>query len=382
MQTVLKCLRTAWLLTMMVLFMCPASEAAGEKKRKPPLSIAEQGNFFVGGTYNTDGQITGQMFVEFQIPRSRKHKYPLVFVHGGAQMGQAWWQTPDGREGWAPYFLRRGYAVYVADQAARGRSPYHSAYGPLADPPNALRAQQMFTAHELYNFWPAARLHTRWVGKGVKGDPVFEQFLRSQAAGLTNGLVQETLTADGLVALLDKIGPSILIPHSQPGAPAWLVADRRPNLVKALVQLEPGGPPVARDGPPGFQAEATFAWGLTSNPITYSPPASDPSQLRFAALPKEPEVATCWLQADPPRRLPNLQKVPILLLTSPSGYNSWWDPCTSKFLTQARVDHTWLKLQDSGIQGNGHFMFIEENSDEVAAVVLKWIEENLRTEKQ
>jgi pimeloyl-ACP methyl ester carboxylesterase len=193
------------------------------------------------------------------------------------------------------------------------------------------------------------------VGKGDKGDPVFDQFLRSQAAGLTNGLVQETLTADGWVALLDKIGPAILMPNSQPGAAGWLVADRRPNLVKALVRLEPGGPPVASDGPPGFETEPTFEWGLTRNPVAYSPPASNPPQLRFVALPKEPEVATCWMQANPPRQLPNLQKVPILLLTSPSGYNSWRDPCTSKFLTQARVDHTWLKLQDIGIHGNGHF---------------------------
>ncbi|MBM3801724.1 MAG: hypothetical protein FJW26_05345 [Acidimicrobiia bacterium] len=371
----------AWVLMFPILFLHVAAGKA-DKARKPPLSIAEQGNFFVGGTYNASGQVAGQMFVEYQIPEKRTQPYPIVFVHGGAQMGQSWWQTPDGREGWAPYFLRRGYAVYVVDQAARGRSPYQPGLGPLHEPPNVLRAQQFFTAHERYNFWPSARLHTRWVGKGVQGDPVFEQFLRSQASGLANGLTQETLTADGLVALLDRIGPAVLMPHSQPGAPAWLVADRRPNLVKALVQLEPGGPPVIRDGPPGFDTEPTFAWGLTRNPITYSPPASDPAELKFVALPKEPEVATCWMQSDPPRQLPNLQKVPILLLTSPSGYNSWWDPCTSKFLTQARVNHTWLKLQDVGIHGNGHFMFIEDNSDEVAAVVLGWIEKTLRKGKR
>ena len=39
------------------------------------------------------------------------------------------------------------------------------------------------------------------------------------------------LTRDALVALLDKIGPSILLTHSQAGAFTWPVADMRPGLV-------------------------------------------------------------------------------------------------------------------------------------------------------
>jgi pimeloyl-ACP methyl ester carboxylesterase len=178
-------------------------------------------------------------------------------------MGQGWWRTPDNREGWALFFLRRGFAVYVVDQPARGRSPYDSTLGPLNYPANALRAQQLWAAPERFNLWPQARLHTQWVGSAVPGDYTFDQFLKSQAAALATAALQERLTADALVALLDKIGPAILVPHSQPGAPAWLVADRRPKLVKALIQLEPGGPPVARDAPEGFASGPTFAWGLT-----------------------------------------------------------------------------------------------------------------------
>ncbi|SRR6266540_1785862 len=343
--------------------------------RGEPLVIAKQGNFFVGGNHNANDQIVGQMYVEYVVPQNRKHRYPIIFVHGGGQIGAGWNQTPDGREGWAPYFVRRGFAVYVVDQPARGRSAYHSQLGNLGDPANALRAQQLWAAHERFNLWPAAQLHTQWVGPAVDGDPTFEQFLASQSDAITTAVLQEQLTADGLVALLDRIGPAILVPHSQPGAPAWLVLDRRPQLVKALVTIEPGGPPVFRDEPSAaFAVGPTFAWGLTRTPITYSPPVSDPSQLSFVPLPKDPGVATCWVQAEPVRQLPNLQTVPILLLSSPSGYNTAWDPCTSKFLTQAGVQHTWLRLQDVGIQGNGHFMFIERNSDEVAGVVLGWIE--------
>jgi hypothetical protein len=66
-----------------------------------------------------------------------------------------------------------------------------------------------------------------------------------------------------------------------------------------------------------------------------------------------------------------------VLLTSAAGYNTVWDPCTAKYLIQAGVPLTWVKLPERGIQGNGHFMFIERNSDRVAQLVLKLIENRL-----
>src|ERR1700722_13066113 len=87
---------------------------------KAPLIIKKEGNFFVGGTHNVGDQIVGQMYVEYRIPQNQKHSSPIIFVHGGGQIGVGWNETPDGREGWAPYFLRRGFPVYVVDQVARG----------------------------------------------------------------------------------------------------------------------------------------------------------------------------------------------------------------------------------------------------------------------
>jgi len=345
--------------------------AADDDDFHGPLTLNKQGNFFVAGAHNANDQIVGQMYVEYWIPQKQEHPFPIILVHGGGQIGAAWSQTPDGREGWVQFFVRRGFAVYVVDQTARGRSPYNSQLGSLSDPANSLRAQSLWAAIERFMLWPAARFHTQWVGPAVDGDPTFEQFLASQAQAMTAAAVQEELTAEGLVALVDKIGLSILVPHSQPGSAAWLVADRRPKLLKAIVTIEPGGPPVFRDEPHlAFPPSATF---LTRNPITYDPPVTSPSELSFVALPKEPEVSTCYVQAAPARRLPNVAKVPILYLSSPSGYNTAWDPCTTKYLTQAGVSYKWVHLQDIGIEGNGHFMFIEKNSDEVAGVVLDWI---------
>lgn len=44
-------------------------------------------------------------------------------------------------------------------------------------------------------------------------------------------------------ALLGRIGPAIVVTHSQSGALGWLLGDARPALVKAIVALEPSGPP-------------------------------------------------------------------------------------------------------------------------------------------
>ena len=56
----------------------------------PPLVIAKQGYFFVGGKYfeAQDGRfMSGQMYVEFQIPRKVTHRYPIVMFSGGGRSG-------------------------------------------------------------------------------------------------------------------------------------------------------------------------------------------------------------------------------------------------------------------------------------------------------
>ena len=62
------------------------------------------------------------MFVQYMLPANRKHKYPLVMIHGGGGQGTDWMQTPDGRDGWADYFVADGWDVYVVDRPGHGRS--------------------------------------------------------------------------------------------------------------------------------------------------------------------------------------------------------------------------------------------------------------------
>src|SRR5207248_8872400 len=66
----------------------------------------------------------GQMYVEVLTPRNPRHPFPLVLIHGAAQTATNWMGTPDGRPGWADFFVGQGYTVYMIDQPARGRSAW------------------------------------------------------------------------------------------------------------------------------------------------------------------------------------------------------------------------------------------------------------------
>jgi pimeloyl-ACP methyl ester carboxylesterase len=352
-----------------------------------PLMVAKQGYFFVGGQYYTapDGQfMKDQMYVEYQIPKHVTHPYPIVLVHGGGLTGTYMMGTPDDRPGWSTFFLANGYSIYVVDQTGRGKSAYHAdAYGPLSRG-NALGIQQRFSAFELYNMWPRAHLHTQWPGSGLIGDPTFDQFYASEVEGIASAAVQQSTIQAALAALLDRIGPAIVLTHSQSGPYGWLIADARPSLVKGLLQVEPSGPPLTTVtflGPPTWFTDGPVAlpWGITAIPITYSPAVTDPSQLVFVkqAVADNPDVIACWRQAAPVRQLPNLQHTPILMVTSDAGYHSAYDNCTSEYLTQAGVNNTHVYLGDVGIHGNGHMMMIEKNNLEIAAFMLNWLEQNV-----
>jgi len=72
----------------------------------------------------------------------------------------------------------------------------------------------------------------QWPGTALPDDPVTLRMVASYVPEIKDFTKQQFLNRDALVALLDKIGPSILLVHSQAGAFAWQVADASPALVK------------------------------------------------------------------------------------------------------------------------------------------------------
>lgn len=355
-----------------------------------PLVIARQGWFYAGGscveTAPGTSHVAGHMYVEFQIPHHQVCPFPIIMVHGGQQTGTNWTGTPDGREGWAQFFLRRGYAVYIVDQVARGRSAHNAPNrdGALA-PLDRAFADRRFIAPERSVKWPQAAQHTQWPGKAQPGDEAYDQFLASQFPSLADYKRQQELNGDALVALVDRIGPAILVTHSQSGAFGWIVADRRPEKLAALVALEPNGPP-ARDirntGAPDW-FEDTGRWkisGLGDVPLTFDPPLQDGESLHWEqeAAPQCAKCVRCWQQAAPARRLPNLARVRTVVVTADASYHTPYDHCTVQFLEQAGVDVEHIYLADRGITGTGHMLMIEKTSDAIAGVVHQWLQTSLK----
>jgi pimeloyl-ACP methyl ester carboxylesterase len=365
-------------------FIASLSNAADDNS---PLMLARDGYFYVNGkTTDSNGKtyVTDQMYVEERVPARRTHAYPIVMVHGGTMSGVNFTGTPDGREGWAQYFVRQGYAVYVVDQPGRGRSGYLPAtYGPARNV-ESTNSFARFVSQEKSKLWPQAALHTQWPGSGNADDPAARQVMASQLPAIESFEKQQFLNRDALVALFEKIGPGILMVHSQAGAFAWPVADARPDLVRAILAIEPNGPPVHGVefvGTPDWFKEGPVSntYGITSVPLTYAPAVKSAGELSFVKDDKAdgPGLVTCWKQKEPARQLPNLQKMPVLVLTSEASYHAPYDHCTVKYLNQAGVHPTWIKLADLNIHGNSHVMMLEKNNKEIAAVIASWLDKTL-----
>jgi pimeloyl-ACP methyl ester carboxylesterase len=118
-------------------------------------------------------------------------------------------------------------------------------------------------------------------------------------------------------------------------------------------------------------------------PLSYSPSVASASELAFVEEEKAdgPGLVKCWLQAAPARQLPNLQRIPTLVLSAEASYHAPYDHCTVKYLAQAGLRPHWIKLADLGIRGNSHVMMLEKNNRQIAAVIARWLDKTLLPKK-
>ncbi len=335
-RTVLRVLAIA-----LTLGFLPAGTNAGSPA---PIVIREQGSFFVGGqtlftlTANDTSAVSSrnpgtaainQSYVQFQIPASNKYKLPIILYHGGGHHGKAFESTPDGREGWATYFLRQGFAVYLVDGVNRGRSGYD-----MTDLALVRQGVEPITSIPQMNRYTYELAWTQFRIGPVLGTPfptsqfpveAFAQYANQLVPAWRNTATENPKNIAALVALVDQVCPCILLTWSQSGLFGWKAAVQRPELVKAIVALEPAG-----------ISPAGVATGVTPADLAV-----------LATIPILLEVG----DFDPTR------------ITSLENFASTIGPHASV-----------LVLPDVGIIGNGHLVFMEKNNLQVADVVIQRLE--------
>jgi len=323
-----------------------------------PVIASRRGSFWITGE-RVDGPLgivqRGPMFVEWESPAEPSPGPPWVLVHGGGGQGTDYLTTPDGRPGWSRLLVGQGHTVYVVDRPGYGRSPHHpDVLGPLGPQVGDAVLRAIF-------FPPAegleSRPHGQWPGGGEPGDPVFDQFQAPVGSMPTDWAGMQMLEQARLAELLDLVGPAVLVTHSAGGPGAFLAADVRPDQVAALIAIETLGPPFAQRPEMGLD----LAWGLTSAPLTFDPPVADPSELQDRTA----------------RRLPNLSRFPIAVVTGEASVFVASDHGMVAFLGQSGCNVEHVRLADHGVHGNAHGMMMELNNADTLAVLTSWVQRRL-----
>jgi pimeloyl-ACP methyl ester carboxylesterase len=326
----------------------PAVLPAGRPPHEDaPVRRVRQGAFWIPGTpVQLDGRTypAGPMYVSWQAPEVVVQPWPLVLVHGGGGQGTDWLGTPDGGPGWADRLVDAGWAVYVVDRPGHGRSGLHPAVlGATTLPFSYEDGIWLFAPPEL-----ADRQHA-WPGGRAIGDPVLDQLLSAMGSMLLDTAAAHDRDGDALARLLDLLGPSVLLTHSAGAPSGWVAADRRPDLVRAIVSVEPIGPPFA-DSPGGATG---LTHGLTATPVGIEP-GTDGG----------------------PARWPALASIPVAVVTGEASVFSGVAPPVVDFLVGHGCPAELLALGEHGITGNGHGMMMEGNAPEVLALLTRWITEH------
>lgn len=178
-----------------------------------------------------------QMYAQYFLVQDRTGKLPLLMWHGGGLTGVTYETKPDGNPGWLNYFLRKGWDITISDAMERGRSGWSDTF---AGDPVLLPLSDLW---ERFRIGPPGSWNEekakRAIYPGVQFPlDAYEQFMKQ-------GVPRWVTTDDAIVAayieLIDKVGPCVLLVHSQAGAFACKVAEARPDKIKAMVLAEPSG---------------------------------------------------------------------------------------------------------------------------------------------
>ena len=273
------------------------------------------------GTYQVE-----QMYVQYFLPANERGAYPLLMWHGGGLTGVTYETTPDGREGWLNYFLRKGWSVYNSDAVERGRAGW-------AQYPDIFRGEPVFltTANPFERFRIGA-------GPGsYDKDPAKRKLMPgSQFPNegyddfVKQGVPRWTTTDDATIAAylaeIDRVCPCVILFHSQAGSFGFNAAQARPDKVKALIAVEPAG-------------------------------VGDPAKADLLKAIPTLVIYGDFIEQD--SRWPKIRATGI----------SFADAIKAAGGSVDVVD-----LPKVGIKGNSHMMMMDKNNAEVASLIQSWLE--------
>lgn len=314
-----------------------------------PIALKEMGSFHIGGrevvisgkpvkeVVFTPGGVPAkvdpngvyqveQMYVQYFIPQNQRGALPLLMWHGGGLSGVTYETTPDGREGWLNYFIKKGWAVYNSDAVERGRSGW-------AMYPDVFKSEPVFLTKEN----PFERFRIGAGPGSYNKDPKKMKLLPGSqfpVEGYDNftkqGVPRWTTTDGPIIAayteLVDKVCPCVVLIHSQSGQFGLKVAQARPDKVKALVLVEPAG-------------------------------LGDPKQMdRLKSVPLL-AIYGDYIEQDP--RWPKIRAAGIQFLEG---------------VRKTGGSYEVVDLPKIGIRGNSHMIMMDRNSDQVAGVIQAWLE--------
>jgi pimeloyl-ACP methyl ester carboxylesterase len=262
---------------------------------------------------------------------------PVVFIHGGGASGSHFRVTPDGRPGWADRLAERGFQCWVTD----------------------------------------------WPGCGRSGG---RDVLAIRYADLVAGYAR-------LLALVDS--PPAIVCHSMGGAVTWKLVEL--GLVERVVavaasypgNIQPAGETISDDG---NRARIRFAatgveFEVARDRLSYYPdayvldqgiagsrrfPREHMGQFRASLLGLPPLTLLQRLGAE--EGLPRVEHPEAFRGLAVHYFTGTEDPAHTPVIEERTIEllRTWgADAQLHWLEGNGHFLFLEENSDEILEQVVE-----------
>ena len=341
---------TRVLFTCAITVVCAAGVAA-QAKKGAPLVLKEQGSFFVGGEKKTvsqpaagpipaqTGEITvNQMYVQYQVPPKGDQHVPVVMVHGCCLSSKTWETTPDGRMGWSEYFVRKDRPVYLADQVSRARSGFDpTAFAevqqgrrPAAQMPNVLDATHQ-VAWTVFRFGPK-------YGEAFPDEQfpmqAIDELYKQMIPDLNSTLPNPNPTWKQMAALGVKLKGAVLMGHSESGFFPEEAALIDASGVRGIISIEQ--------------------------------PCRTLSAAEVGTIAKIP---TLFIFGD---HLNDVTGGPVSWQQSFAGCNALVEQ-----LKKAGGDAEMMHLPAMGLKGNSHMLMQDKNSDQIADLVIAWIDKHV-----